>query len=224
MVRLNICDTGIGIPPAKQRDVFREFERLGPAIKSARGVGLGLSIVERLSRVLGHAVSLRSALGEGSVFTVEIPWLKGSSLPRSEPFSGLAAVHHKPLQGMVIATIDNEPTILAGMAVLFEGWDCQFAGGEDLEQILGELARRDLVPDVIIADYHLDTSDGIDVVAALRERFGKVLPAILITADRSTSMRERAAAHDIRVLGKPIKPAALRALLSQWRRFETAAE
>jgi CheY-like chemotaxis protein len=110
------------------------------------------------------------------------------------------------------------------MAVLFAGWDCQFAGGGDLEQILTELAVRSLVPDVLIADYHLDTSDGIAVVAALRERFGKTLPAILITADRSTDVRDRAAAHDMRVLSKPLKPAALRALLSQWRRFETAAE
>ena len=223
-LRLDIWDTGIGIPPAKQRDVFREFERLGPAIKSAGGVGLGLSIVERLSRVLGHAVTLRSTLGKGSVFSVEIPWMKGTKLPLSEPLSRLAAVHHKPLQGMVVAAIDNEPTILAGMAVLFEGWDCQFAGGGDLEQILGELARRDLVPDVIIADYHLDASDGIAVIATLRERFGKALPAILITADRSTDARERAAASNIRVLGKPLKPAALRALLSQWRKLEAAAE
>jgi Na+/proline symporter/signal transduction histidine kinase len=224
MLRLDIWDTGIGIPPSKQRDVFREFERLGPAIKSARGVGLGLSIVERLSRVLGHAISLRSTVGQGSVFSVEIPWIKGSSLPLGAPVLRPAAVQHKPLRGMVIAAIDNEPTILAGMAVLFAGWDCQFAGGGDLELILAELGARGLVPDVLIADYHLDTSDGIAVVAALREKFGKALPAILITADRSTDVRDRAAAHDMRVLSKPLKPAALRALLSQWRRFETAAE
>jgi Na+/proline symporter/signal transduction histidine kinase/CheY-like chemotaxis protein len=223
-LRLEVWDTGIGIPQAKQRDVFREFERLGPAIKSARGVGLGLSIVERLSRVLGHAVSLRSTLGKGSVFTVEIPRVKKSALPRREPVALRSGGRHKPLRGMVVAAVDNEPAILAGMAALFEGWDCRFAGGADLAQILAELEAQDLVPDVVIADYHLDTEDGIDVIAALREHFGKVLPAILITADRSAEMRERASASEIRVLGKPLKPAALRALLSQWRMFEAAAE
>jgi CheY-like chemotaxis protein/anti-sigma regulatory factor (Ser/Thr protein kinase) len=223
-LRLEVWDTSIGIPAAKQRDVFREFERLGPAVKSARGVGLGLSIVERLSRVLDHAISLRSEVGKGSVFAVEIPWLKQSALPQREPVSIRAAAQHKPLCGMVVAAVDNEPAIIAGMASLFEGWDCRFAGGADLAEVLSELARQDLVPDVVIADYHLDASDGIEVVAALRRHFGRPLPAILITAERSMEMRERAGAHDIRVLGKPLKPAALRALLSQWRMLETAAE
>jgi signal transduction histidine kinase/CheY-like chemotaxis protein len=223
-LRLEIWDTGIGIPQAKQRDVFREFERLGPAIKSARGVGLGLSIVERLSRVLGHAVSLRSTVGKGSVFTVEIPWMKKSTLPRRETIASPPGGRHKPLQGMVIAAVDNEPAILAGMAALFEGWDCRFAAGADFAEIIAELARQGLVPDVAIADYHLDTGDGIDVIGALREKFGTSLPAVLITADRSKDVRARAADADIRVLNKPLKPAALRALLSQWRRLDTAAE
>ena len=80
------------------------------------------------------------------------------------------------------------------------------------------------LPDVAIADYHLDTGDGIDVIGALREKFGTSLPAVLITADRSKDVRARAADADIRVLNKPLKPAALRALLSQWRRLDTAAE
>jgi Na+/proline symporter/signal transduction histidine kinase/CheY-like chemotaxis protein len=223
-LRLEIWDTGIGIPPAKQGDIFREFERLEPAVKSARGAGLGLSIVERLSRVLDHAVSIRSAVGKGSVFGVEIPWMRDVRLPQRAAASMPAAAQHKPLAGMVIAAIDNEPTILAGMAVLCEGWGCRFAGGKDLEDILAELVRRDLVPDALVADYHLDESDGIAVVVALRDHFGRALPAILITAERSMDVRMRASAQDIRVLGKPLKPAALRALLSQWRMVDTAAE
>lgn len=222
-LRLEVWDTGIGIPRSKQRDVFREFERLGPAVKSARGVGLGLSIVERLSRVLDHAVNLRSTVGKGSVFMVDVPFVRQSVLPRT-PVAKQGPSEHKPLRGMVVAAVDNEPAILSGMAVLFEGWDCRFIGGADLDQLLHELGRQDLTPDVVIADYHLDAGDGIDVIAALRTKYAPTLPAILLTADRSKEARSRAAALDIRILSKPVRPAALRALLSQWRMFETAAE
>jgi Na+/proline symporter/signal transduction histidine kinase/CheY-like chemotaxis protein len=223
-IRLEVWDTGIGIPPAKHGDIFREFERLGQAIKAARGAGLGLSIVERLGRVLDHTVSVRSTVGKGSVFTVEVPWMKAVNLPRRENAPALAVAQHKPLVGMVIAAIDNEPTILAGMAVLCEGWGCRFAGGKDRAQVLAELTMRELVPDVLIADYHLDERDGISVIVDLRGSFGGALPAILITAERSKDMHDRSAAHDIRVLGKPLRPAALRALLSQWRMKEIVAE
>jgi CheY-like chemotaxis protein len=223
-IRLEVWDTGIGIPPAKHGDIFREFERLGQAVKAARGAGLGLSIVERLGRVLDHAVSVRSTVGKGSVFTVDVPWMKAVNLPCRENAPALAVAQHKPLAGMVIAAIDNEPTILAGMAVLCEGWGCRFAGGKDRAQVLAELTMRELVPDVLIADYHLDESDGISVIVDLRGSFGRALPGILITAERNRDMHDRSAAHDIRVLGKPLRPAALRALLSQWRMKEIVAE
>ena len=117
--------------------------------------------------MLDHAVSIGSAVGKGSVFGVEIPWMRDVRLPQRAAASMPAGAQHKPLAGMVIAAIDNEPTILAGMAVLCEGWGCRFAGGKDLEDILAELVRRDLVPDALVADYHLDESDGI-LMGALR--------------------------------------------------------
>ncbi len=222
LLRLQVYDTGIGIPQDKLRDIFREFERLAPAVKTARGVGLGLSIVERLSRVLGHSVALQSSLGKGSVFTVEIA--RGTdAAPAQEPRSRPNPMSPAWLGGMTVAVIDNEPEVLRGMTLLLEDWGCLCFAGADLEQVLRRLEDCPAAPGAVIADYHLDTSDGVSAITCLREKFGAHLPAILVTADHSRDLKDRAAKLDIRVLNKPLKPATLRALLSQWRVLEGAA-
>jgi len=104
------------------------------------------------------------------------------------------------------------------------GWGCTVAIGADLAEAKAALEARGLRPDVIIADYHLDDSDGVSTIGALRAAYGADLPAILATADRSPEVRDLAASHDIRVLNKPLRPAALRALLAQWRVMRGAAE
>ncbi len=220
-LRLDVHDTGIGIPQDKQRDIFREFERLPPAVRTARGAGLGLSIVERLSRVLNHPVSLRSIPRKGSVFSVEIARgdaVASSPVPNAAPQPMLQG----QLDGMIVAVIDNAPDILHGMRLLLEGWGCRCVAGADLQEFLAKLEDCDLVPDAIIADYHLDDGDGISAIIKLREKFGAHLPAILVTADRSRDLGDRAAQINIRVLNKPLRPAALRALLAQWRILEGA--
>jgi signal transduction histidine kinase/CheY-like chemotaxis protein len=222
-LRLEVWDTGIGIPESKRRVVFREFERLAPAVKTARGIGLGLSIVDRLSRVLDHHVSLRSWPDHGSVFAVEIPRAANAPARRIESSTDPVSAPHRPLAGLIIAALDNEPRILEGMAALLEGWGCILIGGHDLAQIDAAVTESRLKPDVIIADYHLDESDGLTAIRALREKYGP-LPAVLLTADRSMAVREQSTANDIRVLHKPLKPAALRALLSQWQVMKMAAE
>jgi signal transduction histidine kinase len=221
-LRIEVHDTGIGIPAAKQRVVFQEFERLEAAVKTARGAGLGLSIVERLSRVLEHPITLVSEPDRGSVFSLEIPRDTGFAVAEA----GVAhpPALHRPLAGMTVGAIDNDPQILAGMATLLEGWGCHVVGAADGAALAARLAEVHQRPDVIVADYHLDESDGLLAIDLLRESFGADLPAVLVTADRSVEVRERAGLHDVRLLTKPLKPAALRALLSQWRVIETAAE
>ncbi|QXX75338.1 PAS domain-containing hybrid sensor histidine kinase/response regulator [Methylovirgula sp. HY1] len=218
-LHLQVYDTGIGIPQDKQREIFREFTRLAPAIKTARGAGLGLSIVERLSRVLNHPVSLQSTLGKGSVFSVAIT--RGNMAAQAQaPNAAPQLIAHGRLDGMFIAVIDNAPDVLHGMRLLLEGWGCQCVAGADLAELLAKQEECGHVPEALIADYHLDEGNGISAISGLRDRFGAHLPAILVTADRSSDLRDRAAKHDIRVLTKPLKPAALRALLAQWRILE----
>ena len=130
---------------------------------------------------------------------------------------------HAPLAGLHVLAVDNEPRILEGTNHLLTGWGCTATTAADLQEARNQLHEAG-TPDVIIADYHLDNdSDGLSLIAALREDYGVALPAILITADRTPEIRQQAMDADVQVLNKPLKPAALRALLSQWR-VQRAAE
>ncbi|MGE3247615.1 MAG: NahK/ErcS family hybrid sensor histidine kinase/response regulator [Beijerinckiaceae bacterium] len=222
-VRVDVADTGAGIPEAMQKAVFREFERLAPAARNARGLGLGLSIVERISRVLHHAVTLKSEHGKGSVFSVTIPVsaARAAGMPavaRRDEYDAL------PLAGMRIVAIDNEPRILQGLDALLTGWGCRFHGAPDLTSAERIIIRDRIVPDAIIADYHLDDGNGIDAIGALRAAIGIEIPAVLITADHTQEVRDLVERLEVRLLNKPVRPAALRALLSQWRILQRAAE
>jgi signal transduction histidine kinase/Na+/proline symporter len=222
-IEVQVLDTGLGIPESQQKAIFREFERLAAAAKTARGLGLGLSIVERISRVLDHRIRVRSKPGHGSLFSVLVP-LSAANATAAESVAETPPAPPTPLSGLHVLAIDNEPRILAGMNHLLMGWGCVMTVGADLAQAMAALETREITPHVIIADYHLDDSDGISAIAALREAYGADLPAILATADRSPEVRDLAASHNIRVLNKPLRPAALRALLSQWRAMRDAAE
>ena len=217
-VRIEVCDTGIGIASKHQHLIFREFARLPAAVEVAPGLGLGLSIVARLNRVLGHEISLQSKPDRGSVFSVTLPRADDSPAASATWTLPVAPRQHA-LDGLTVVAIDNEEHVLAGMEALLTSWSCVVASGRDLGEVEASLADRGLVPDVILADFHVGEVgevDGIDIVAALRHRYG-ACAAVLITADRNPAVRERANAADIRVLSKPLKPAALRSLLSQWR-------
>ncbi|MDB5510388.1 MAG: histidine kinase [Hyphomicrobiales bacterium] len=214
-VRVEIWDTGLGIPQSKQKSVFKEFERLAPAAKTAPGLGLGLSIVERLSKVLRHRITLRSKPGVGSVFGVEMPVVP--SIPPVPDAPTAPAPRHQPLAGMVVLAIDNEPRILEGMQALLSGWGCRVIAAGSQQDAEAAIAAQGITPAAIVADYHLDEADGIEAIMALRWKLGSRIPALLVTADRTPEVRDRAAEKSISVLNKPLKPAALRSLLSQWR-------
>jgi len=221
-LRVEVYDTGIGIPHAKRRAVFKEFHRLDQGARVARGVGLGLSIVERIARVLNCELALKSNVGRGSRFSVEVPRASAAIV---EPM-----VHAVPkaatgqLAGTVVLCIDNERTILDGMQTLLGGWGCRVLTAADLTEALATLEGSGLEPDGLLVDYHLDGDDGIGAIAELRRRHGRDLGAILVTADRSLRVREEARAAGVQVLNKPVKPASLRALITQWRVQRVAAE
>ena len=219
-LRIDIYDTGVGIPHSKQRDIFVEFHRLDQGAKIARGLGLGLSIVERVARVLGCEVTVESADGRGSHFAVTVPL--SNAAPVELPEREDTRVDPGQLAGTVALCIDNEPSVLDGMETLLRGWDCEVITAPDLERALAAVAASPVAPNGLLVDYHLDRGNGIDAIFALRRRYGD-LPAILITADRSPAVREAARAGSIQLLHKPIKPAALRALLAQWRVLRVAA-
>jgi Na+/proline symporter/signal transduction histidine kinase len=225
-LRIEVYDTGIGIPQTKRRAVFKEFHRLDQGARVARGVGLGLSIVERIARVLDCEVTLRSNVGQGtghgSRFSIEVPRATGSAaVPklRAAPRPDIGQ-----LDGTIVLCIDNERAILDGMETLLGGWNCRTLTAADLTEALAAINASGLEPDGLLVDYHLDGGNGIGAIAELRRRLGRHVPAILITADRSRHVREEARTDGVHVLNKPVKPASLRALIAQWRVQRVAAE
>ena len=219
--RIDIYDTGLGIPQSKKRAIFQEFHRLDQGAKVARGLGLGLSIVERIARILDHKIAVSSAPGRGSRFSVEVPL--SAAVPVSPQPRAPREVDRIQLAGISVLCIDNDLSILDGMETLLGGWGCRVLKAPDLEAAVAAVTQAKVTPDGLLVDYHLDDGNGIDAIAELRRRFGTDLTAILITADRSPRVREDARGNAIQVLNKPIKPAALRALLTQWRVQRVAA-
>ena len=210
---IQVHDTGIGIPASKFKTVFKEFARLDEGARTASGLGLGLSIVDRISRVLSHPVTLQSTPGKGTVFRVRLPLEQTSAVPLAPEAASTSISPNRKLDGLRVLCIDNEPAITDGMRILLSGWGC-------VVEISGGLAECDAVidrgwrPDTIIADYHLGDGNGITAIARLRDAFGPVA-AILITADRTPEVRAQADRDGIAQLNKPVKPAALRATLSR---------
>lgn len=221
-VRVEVWDTGIGISPADQKRIFEEFHRLDKAARTARGLGLGLSIVERLSRVLGHDIEVRSIPSKGSMFAVTLPKLPHGM--RQEPVRESAGTPllEEPLRGLVVIIIDNEEKIREGMRDLLSLWGCTVVCASHAGQVIDGARQPALDPDVVLADYHLDEGDGIGAILALREHFGEGVMAALITADRSPEVRAKADQHAVLVLHKPLRPGALRAALTQLRTRRTA--
>src|SRR5690606_38921200 len=207
-LRIDVYDTGVGIPPEKRRDVFVEFHRLDQGARIARGLGLGLSIVERVARVLNCPVEMDSTVGRGSHFSVTVPLSSGApvALPRD-----VTRIDPSQLAGITALCIDNEPAVLDGMETLLRGWGCEVIKTSDLATALGACGEVNSPPTGLIVDYHLDRGTAIEAIQALR-RICSDLPVFLITADRSPAVREETRMEGVQLLHKPVKPAALRAL------------
>jgi Na+/proline symporter/signal transduction histidine kinase/ActR/RegA family two-component response regulator len=220
-VEIQVWDTGIGIPPAKQALVFQEFQRFADAPGMASGLGLGLSIVDRISRVLDHPVTLRSAPGRGTVFGVRVP--RGPALPAAEPPEPSEATVPAVVPDASVLCIDNDATILDGMRTLLGGWGCRVGTAVDLADALARAEAEP--PDLILVDLHLgEGADGFQCVDALRRRLRRDVPAALITADRSEAVKARARAAGLPLLNKPVRPSALRTLMRRVLAAKRAAE
>ncbi|GGE31381.1 histidine kinase [Agaricicola taiwanensis] len=222
-VHFEVHDTGVGIPVAHQKLIFKEFQRLDQGARIAQGFGLGLSIVERIARVLDHPLSVASAPGKGSTFRVDLPvsTAPAAAAPRR---SATRTSPSMPLSDTLVLCIDNENAILDGMRLLLTGWGCRILTASSAAEAIDLLTRENVVPDVVIVDYHLDGEDGLGAMSAIRAALGAEVTGLLVTADRTPAVRDQAHALGLRVLPKPVKPAALRALLGQWQTQRNAAE
>ncbi len=202
---LEVWDTGIGIAPADQQAVFREFLQLdNPEQDRQRGLGLGLAIVAGLARTLGHRVSLVSRPQHGSVFRVSLPVVTDVS-PVEE--RGPRQIAMQTLRARVLV-LDDDENVCAGMLHLLRNWGCECDTAGTIETAL-ELARAH-APDLIVSDYHLrERQTGMEAIAAVRAALGTCLPALLVTGDTDPDRLSEAEAGGITLLHKPVSTGQL---------------
>jgi signal transduction histidine kinase/CheY-like chemotaxis protein len=211
-VRLDVIDTGIGFNRDQHALIFAEFSRLEHGARMAQGLGLGLSIVKRLVSAMGLALELDSVEGKGSRFSLYIPLTRAprvagtDAAPPEEPASGVAKLR--------VLCVDNERAILDAMSGLLSGWGCDVRIARSLKDIAKDQVLVGWLPDIVLMDYHLDQTSGLDAIEWLRQNVGGHLPAALVTADRSLAVRALAEERGVAVITKPVKPAALRATIS----------
>lgn len=212
-VRIEVWDQGPGIPQDKLQVIFEEFQRLDShRTQAEKGLGLGLAIADGLCRVLGHELAVRSWPGAGSVFSVSVP------LARQVPHNEVKAVgQFSPVvSGAQVLCIDNEPNILTGMQSLLSRWQCHVAVARDRAEVLEVLAQG-FAPQLVLVDYHLDGGDtGVELMYWLREHQGLELPGVVISADGRSELVTQIRLAGLDFLPKPVKPAALRALISRY--------
>jgi Na+/proline symporter/signal transduction histidine kinase/CheY-like chemotaxis protein len=220
-LQIGVYDTGVGIPPLKRGEIFKEFHRLEQGARIARGLGLGLSIVERLARVLNHGIALDSNAGGGSVFSVAVPIATAADYTAA--VTSATPLAKTPMSGALIVCIENDTAILDGMKTLLTAWNAEVIAVADPDAAIEAIEAAGGRVTGLLVDYHLDRGNGVAAIRDIRRRFGEAIPAILITADRSPHVRAAARDENIAVLNKPVKPASLRALLGQWRTQQMVA-
>jgi Na+/proline symporter/signal transduction histidine kinase len=210
---LEVWDRGPGIPEDKQQVIFEEFKRLDShQTRAEKGLGLGLAIADGLCRVLGHTLRVRSWPGRGSVFSVSVPLARSQAVPAS----AAVELNGKLLSGAQVLCIDNEDSILIGMNSLLSRWGCQVWTARNREECAALLSEG-MRPQVALVDYHLDHGDtGTELMAWLRTHLGEPVPGVVISADGRPEMVAQVHAAGLDYLAKPVKPAALRALLSRY--------
>ena len=214
VLRLEVWDTGLGIPAGQTEEIFEEFTQISnPERDREKGLGLGLAIVKRLSRLLGHPVGVRSAPGRGSVFWVEAPF-QPSARPR--PPARRAELPTGERGSRMIVLIDDEPVVLSSLRVVLQGWGYEVLAAESAAEAVRLLASREQPPNMILADYRLrEGRTGTEAIRELCDLYHHAIPSIIITGDTAPERIREAEASGISVLHKPVTPPVLLSALTQ---------
>jgi signal transduction histidine kinase len=212
-VRVEVWDTGVGIPVEHLGAIFHEFVQVNnPERDREKGLGLGLAIVRRLSTLLDYPVTVKSRLARGSVFTVQ---LRVGTLanrvvaPEEVDLGGLSG-----FDGLRVLVIDDEAGVLRATARLLENWGCEVATAESLADAAGPHTALGWTPKFVLCDYRLrEGASGVDALNWLRTLYGASLPCILITGDIEAERLRAVRESGYIVMHKPVQPAKLRAVM-----------
>ncbi len=213
-LRIEVWDSGIGIAEEHLEEMFLEFKR-GDVQRpdQDRGLGLGLAIVEKIAGILGHRVRVRSWLGKGSVFAVEVPL--SATAPKAHPSQVICEPMLERLRGARVWVLDNDAAICAGMRTLLEGWGCQVVTALSEEDLARQVDNYHAEADLLIADYHLDNDcNGVDAVARINARRAQPLPALMITANYSNDLKQQIRELGHTLMHKPVRPMKLKTAMS----------
>jgi signal transduction histidine kinase len=213
-LRIDVCDTGAGIPEDQRQSIFSEFYQLATPDPDRRsGLGLGLAIVDRLGRLLGHPVQLQSNPGRGSRFSVSVPL--AAELRDTVPL--LVAPHGADLaRGKQVLVIDDDVLVLDGMRGILQSWGCRVQTAASGTAALASVADGGPPPDLIISDLRLaDGESGIEVIERLRKALGAPVPAFLISGDTAPERLREASSGGYHLLQKPVSPMTLRTTLNR---------
>ncbi|SFB12291.1 hypothetical protein SAMN05421688_3061 [Poseidonocella pacifica] len=212
-VTLEVWDTGIGISHKDQTRIFEEFTR-AENVPPGSGMGLGLSIVDRTCRHLGHVVGVRSKPGVGSVFSIEMARVAPHRL---RPMRQLTLPEYgNGVLNLLVIVIENDPDVLFATVRKLESWGASVFGTRSTVEALEVVADMGIAPDIIVADYQLDGKDtGVEAITAVRTASGVHVPAIMVTADRGVDLVRIGEAQDFSVMPKPVNLVHLRSLIAR---------
>ncbi len=214
--RIGVKDTGIGISEGMQEAIFDEYFQIDNQARSAgKGLGLGLSIVNYISQLLGHRVDVSSRVGNGSTFSVEVPLGESSSPSVSDHQSKVIEVQQQ--SALIVLFIDDDPAIIDAMTELFELMNIQLVSASDPEVAIGHI-EAGIDPDILVTDYRLPGCNGVDVIHRVREITKKDLPAVIMTGDTSSAVLKESASSNYSVLHKPVDIDQLVALIDNIRK------
>jgi len=211
-VRIQVRDSGVGIAPEHQQKVFEEFYQVeNPERDRSKGLGLGLSIVERSCKLLGHGITLRSALGSGSTFSLLVPLATPEAQPLALPDVAMASA--SDIRGMRVLLIEDDALGRAALSGLLQSWGCCVVEAVTSQSALAQWDPA-LQPDFVLTDYRLlDNQSGVDAVQKLRALAGRNIPACVISGDTAAAVQQRIGQSGLLLLQKPVKPAKLRSVL-----------
>ncbi|PWC31475.1 hypothetical protein TSO352_30770 [Azospirillum sp. TSO35-2] len=215
---VQVSDTGIGIADDKQQEIFEEFVQVGNSERDReKGLGLGLAIVRRLSGLLGHPVAVRSILGRGATFTLEVPLVRpAAGAGDAAPVATERA--DAPDGARTVLIIDDDPIVLTGLVAMMANWGQRTLAATSCNDAVDQMESSGVVPDLILADYRLQAGEtGLAAIDRVWGHAGWEVPAILLTGDTAPAVLRSAHARRLRLLHKPILPPELkRAIEETW--------